>query len=169
MPSTIDRLSKLNSYWRLTLVPFLIRQKVYLDRARAYYGYAAFPSMIILVLRSFNVPLTAKFIAIAVPVFLIGSLLIGWVDRKLGLFSEEAKRHSSLNPIYTEIMDLIKEVKDDVNALRLHTILNLQEIKKKDAERAAIVKQMQESIKHIEDEVQFTKTILLNALKTPSK
>lgn len=162
-------MSNKRQYWSLTVVPFLIRQKVYLDRARNYYGYAAFPSMVLLILRSFNVPLTPRFIAIGIPAFVLGSLLLGWLDKVLGLFSEEAKRHSSLNPIYDKISAEIKDVGDDVHALHLHMTLDLQEIKKKDAERAATVKQMEHSIKHIEGEVQFTKTILLNAVKKPDR
>lgn len=47
--------------------------------------------------------------------FIIISLLIGYLDKRLGLFQAEAKRHSELNPINMEILSQVKEIKEILN------------------------------------------------------
>lgn len=109
----------------------IVRKKVYLDRSRMYSGYVQFFMMGFLFFNSFKSPLTPIFIRhpllsglAGFVLFLAGSMFIGWLDLKLGFFQEEAKRHSSLNPIYTEILQGIAEVsqQNKENAKRLDRI-----------------------------------------------
>lgn len=100
----------------------LIRYKVYWDRARMYYSYLSFPSMIIIVINSFGGFLSNMlhkypigFLIIGSIAFVVASLLIGHLDKKLGLFQAEAKRHSELNPISMEILKEVKEIKEILN------------------------------------------------------
>jgi hypothetical protein len=99
--------------------PFLIRCKVYIDRARMYYGYASFPTLVILTINSFGGAPAAYFhkhpgpsMVVGVFFFIAMSLLIGRVDKKLGLFQEENKRHSELNPMMQKIIAKLDEILD---------------------------------------------------------
>lgn len=109
----------------------IVRLKVYMDRSRMYSGYVQFFMMGWLFFNSFKSSLTPIFIRHPLIsglsgffLFIFGSMFVGWLDLKLGFFQEEAKRHSSLNPIYTEILQGIAEVnrQNKENAKRLQTI-----------------------------------------------
>lgn len=115
----------------MNFISRIVRLKVYMDRSRMYSGYVQFFMMGFLFFNSFKSPLTPIFIQhplisglAGFLLFVLGSMFLGWLDLKLGFFQEEAKRHSSLNPIYTEILQGIAEVdrQQKENAKRLETI-----------------------------------------------
>jgi hypothetical protein len=100
---------------------FFIRCKVYIDRARMYMGYIQFVLLIFMFLETLkekhfivwfkNYPVITSIVGLGF--FLLASLFIGWLDYKIGLFAEEQKRHSSLNPILTDILNRIKNIEKE--------------------------------------------------------
>jgi len=97
----------------------LIRWKIYFDRSRMYIGYIQFFLIGIVFLQSFKDKpwgnLIFKNALIAVPValllFVVLSLILGWLDTKLGLRQEELRNLSKANPIMMEILEELKEIK----------------------------------------------------------
>jgi preprotein translocase subunit SecG len=95
----------------------LIRWKIYFDRSRMYIGYIQFFLIGIVFLQSFrdkpwgevifkNVLIT---IPIALILFVILSLILGYLDSKLGFREEELRNLSKSNPI---MMEMLQELKD---------------------------------------------------------
>ena len=95
----------------------LIRWKIYFDRSRMYIGYIQFFLIGVVFLQSFKEKSWGELIfdnaIIAIPIglilFIILSLILGWLDSKLGLREEELRNLSNSNPI---IMKILKELQD---------------------------------------------------------
>ncbi len=95
----------------------LIRWKIYFDRSRMYIGYIQFFLIGIVFLQSFKDKTWGEFIfnnaVIAIPIalllFILLSLILGWLDSKLGLREEEFRNLSKSNPI---LMEMLQELKD---------------------------------------------------------
>lgn len=98
----------------------IIRWKVYFDRSRMYIGYIQFFLIGIVFLQSFEDKPWGEFIfnyaLIAIPValilFIMVSLLLGYLDSKLGLREEELRNLSNSNPVLREILDSLTEIKN---------------------------------------------------------
>jgi preprotein translocase subunit SecG len=96
----------------------LIRWKIYFDRSRMYIGYIQFFLIGIVFLQSFKEKALGELIfknaIIAIPVglilFVILSLILGWLDSKLGLREEEMRNLSKSNPIMMEMLSELKEL-----------------------------------------------------------
>ena len=101
----------------------LVRWKVYIDRARMYIGYINFFMIGIVFLKSIEDEPIGKLVfenaywslPILILVFLIFSLILGYVDSKLGLREEEMRNASSSNPILMEILDKVNRLEESVN------------------------------------------------------
>lgn len=118
------------------LVPALTRLKVYYDRTRQYIGAIQFliNMAVLLILAK---PYLPHFLYKNPQVtMIVGCILfaplcifIGWLDLKLGFFQEEARRHSSLNPIYRQILDELADIKKKVDhATPTDQIINISTI-----------------------------------------
>lgn len=96
----------------------LIRWKIYIDRARMYIGYINFFMIGIVFLRSFKDTSWGNYIfdnyyftfPVLIVSFLIFSLIIGFIDTKLGFREEELRNASSSNPVMMEILKNVKEL-----------------------------------------------------------
>jgi hypothetical protein len=94
----------------------IIRWKIYFDRSRMYIGYIQFFLIGIVFLQSFKDRpwgvVIFKYALISIPaaliLFLIFSLILGYLDTKLGLREEELRNLSKSNPI---MMDMLNELK----------------------------------------------------------
>lgn len=103
----------------------LIRWKIYFDRSRMYIGYIQFFLIGIVFLQSFKDERWGDFIfryaVIAIPVVLILfvflSLLLGYLDTKLGFREEELRNLSKSNPVMVEMLDSLKEIKAQLKSL----------------------------------------------------
>ena len=103
----------------------LIRWKIYFDRSRMYIGYIQFFLIGIVFLQSFKDQRWGDFIfryaVIAIPVVLILfvclSLLLGYLDTKLGFREEELRNLSKSNPVMVEMLDSLKEIKAQLKSL----------------------------------------------------
>lgn len=87
---------------------------MYLDRARMYYTYAQVVTLGILCLKSFGVPIKSIYVILGVPALVLVSVVLGWLDYKIGFFQEEAKRHATLNPINMETLQRIKDIQGEL-------------------------------------------------------
>ncbi|MBV6646836.1 MAG: hypothetical protein KI790_15365 [Cyclobacteriaceae bacterium] len=104
----------------------LIRWKVYVDRARMYIGYVQFLMIGFVFLRSFEDHpygrLIFDYLFISVPVlfilFILFSLILGYIDSKLGFREEELRNYSASNPILREIQEDIKLLRKELKALK---------------------------------------------------
>ncbi len=103
----------------------LIRWKVYFDRSRMYIGYIQFFLIGVVFLQSFKDRPWGEFIfryaVIAVPIaiflFVLLSLILGFLDSKLGFREEEMRNMSKSNPVMMEIAESIREIKEKLNSI----------------------------------------------------
>lgn len=80
-----------------------------------YYSYVQLFAIVIMILKSMNIPIKIIYVIIGIPFFILFSILLGWIDCKIGLFQEEAKRNSILNPINKEILDKLESIEKKIN------------------------------------------------------
>jgi hypothetical protein len=112
----------------------LIRWKIYFDRSRMYIGYIQFFLIGIVFLQSFKDQSWGEFIfryaIIAIPIVLILfvflSLLLGYLDTKLGFREEELRNLSKSNPVMVEMLDSLKEIKEKLKSLESDGRINPQ-------------------------------------------
>ena len=102
-----------------------IRWKVYIDRSKMYIGYIQFLLIIFVFIKSLgDNPLTEfvfKSPFIAVPLILLAfiffSLVLGYLDSRLGFREEEIRNHSKSNPVLMEIQQSLNELNEKVTRL----------------------------------------------------
>ncbi|MFT5294800.1 MAG: hypothetical protein ACI9YH_000810 [Colwellia sp.] len=100
----------------------LIRWKVYIDRSKMYMGYIQFLLIIFVTIESLGDNPIKEFVftspMIALPIilvlFILFSLVIGYLDSKLGFREEEIRNHSKSNPVLMEIQKSLNELNDKV-------------------------------------------------------
>ena len=103
----------------------LIRWKIYFDRSRMYIGYIQFFLIGIVFLQSFREEewgaLLFEYAVISIPVvlilFVVVSLLLGYLDTKLGFREEELRNLSNSNPVMMEMLVSLKEIKEKLKLL----------------------------------------------------
>lgn len=96
----------------------LIRWKIYFDRSRMYIGYIQFFLIGIVFLQSFKDKSWGVAIydhaLIAIPIalilFLVLSMILGWLDTRLGFRQEELRNLSKSNPVMMEMLEELKEI-----------------------------------------------------------
>ena len=87
-----------------------------------YIGYVQFLLIIFVFIKSlgdnpvtefvFNSPMIA--VPIILVIFVIASLLLGYLDSRLGFREEEIRNHSKSNPVLMEIQKSLNELNDKV-------------------------------------------------------
>jgi hypothetical protein len=110
-----------------------IRWKIYFDRSRMYIGYIQFFLIGYVFLKDFKSGqlggLIFKYAIISIPIglilFVFLSLLLGYIDTKLGFRQEELRNLSKSNPVMVEMLDSLKEIKEKVNSLDEKIIKNV--------------------------------------------
>ena len=101
----------------------LIRWKIYFDRSRMYIGYIQFFLIGVVFLQSFKDKAWGELIfknaIIAIPIalilFVLLSLILGWLDSRLGLREEEMRNLSKANPIMMEMLRELKELNQKID------------------------------------------------------
>lgn len=101
----------------------MIRWKVYFDRSRMYIGYLQFLLIIFVFIKSFDNNLFIDYVfkhsLVTLPVvlllFILLSLVIGYIDSKLGLREEELRNFSKSNPVLMDIQKSLKELRDQID------------------------------------------------------
>ena len=102
-----------------------IRWKIYFDRSRMYIGYIQFFLIAYVFLKDFKGGhlggLIFKYAIISIPIalilFVFLSLLLGYLDTKLGFREEELRNLSKSNPMMVEMLDSLKEIKEKISLL----------------------------------------------------
>jgi hypothetical protein len=103
----------------------LIRWKVYFDRSRMYIGYIQFFLIGVVFLQSYkNEPwgeMIFQYALITIPIglvlFILISLILGFLDSKLGLREEEMRNLSRSNPVMMELLQQMKELNAKIERL----------------------------------------------------
>lgn len=106
--------------------PSLIRWKIYFDRSRMYIGYIQFFLIGIVFIQSFRDrpwgEIIFKYAIVTIPLlfilFVFLSLLLGYIDSKLGFREEEMRNLSKSNPIMMEILESINEIKQELKEMK---------------------------------------------------
>ncbi len=103
----------------------LIRWKVYIDRSKMYIGYVQFLLIIFVFIKSlgdnpvtnfvFNSPLIA--VPIILIIFVLASLVLGYLDSRLGFREEEIRNHSRSNPVLMDIQKSLAELNEKVSRI----------------------------------------------------
>lgn len=92
------------------MIKRLARFKAYTDRARWYSSTAQF---ILIILYTATSPiqfrLRLKMLALVI-IVMIGLIVIGYVDRKIGFIKEEQRFYSYENPMTMEIIEKLNKV-----------------------------------------------------------
>ncbi|WPP51461.1 hypothetical protein [Catalinimonas niigatensis] len=104
----------------------LIRWKVYIDRARMYIGYLQFFMIGFVFFESFREESIGELIFnhlyLSIPIlflaFIFLSLIIGYIDSKMGFREEELRNSSYSNPMFREIYENLQEVKMELQQLK---------------------------------------------------
>lgn len=104
----------------------LIRWKVYIDRARMYIGYINFFMIGFVFLKSYKDTSWGAYffdhLVFTLPLllitFFICSLILGYIDSKMGLREEEMRNSSASNPVLMEILQTVKKLKKDQDTLQ---------------------------------------------------
>lgn len=104
----------------------LVRWKVYIDRARMYIGYLQFFMIGFVFFESFREEKIGELIFshlyLSIPVlfllFIFLSLIIGYIDSKMGFREEELRNSSYSNPMFREIYQNLQEVKAELKLLK---------------------------------------------------
>jgi hypothetical protein len=99
-----------------------IRWKIHIDRSRMYLGYIQFFMIGIVFFEAFKDKpfgiIIYKYAFISIPVlflaFIFFSILLGYLESKLGLKEEEQKKLTTSNPVMMELMNDIKEIKNEL-------------------------------------------------------
>ncbi len=107
----------------------LIRWKVYIDRSKMYIGYIQFLLIIFVFIKSLGANTLTEFVFsnpfLSVPiillVFVFCSLVLGYLDSKLGFREEEIRNHSKSNPVLMEIQQSLVELKKKVEKIEEST------------------------------------------------
>jgi amino acid permease len=105
-----------------------IRWKVYFDRSRMYIGYIQFFLIGIVFLQSFKDrpfgELIFKYAIISIPIafilFILLSLVLGYLDSKLGFREEEMRNLSKSNPVMMEMLNQLKEINRKIELLEMN-------------------------------------------------
>ena len=103
----------------------LIRWKVYIDRSKMYIGYVQFLLIIFVFIKSLGDNSLTEFVftspLIAVPIilviFVMVSLVIGYLDSRLGFREEEIRNHSKSNPVLMDIQKSLSELNDKIERM----------------------------------------------------
>jgi len=103
----------------------LIRWKVYIDRSKMYIGYVQFLLIIFVFIKSLGDNPITEFVftspLIAVPIilviFVLASLVIGYLDSRLGFREEEIRNHSKSNPVLMDIQKSLADLNDKVSRM----------------------------------------------------
>lgn len=103
----------------------LIRWKVYIDRSKMYIGYIQFLLIIFVFINSLESNPVSQFVVdrplIAVPLilvlFVVCSLILGYLDSKLGFREEEIRNHAHSNPVLRKIQLSIDELNVKVDKI----------------------------------------------------
>jgi hypothetical protein len=103
----------------------LIRWKIYFDRSRMYIGYIQFFLIGIVFLQSFKDEpwgeLLYRYAYVSIPLilalFIVLSLVLGYLDTRLGFREEELRNVSRSNPVMMEMLVSLKEIRDKLEAL----------------------------------------------------
>ena len=106
-----------------------IRWKVYIDRSKMYIGYVQFLLIIFVFIKSLGENPVTEFVfnspVIAVPIilviFVVASLLLGYLDSRLGFREEEIRNHSKSNPVLMDIQKSLAELNDKVAKMEQNT------------------------------------------------
>jgi hypothetical protein len=96
----------------------LIRWKIYVDRARMYAGYIQFFMLIAVFINTLGDNTYGKYLVrysfISIPLLLVVfiglSLVLGYIDSRLGIRSEEQRNISASNPVQMEILQILREL-----------------------------------------------------------
>jgi hypothetical protein len=99
-----------------------IRWKIYIDRARMYIGYFQFLMLVVIFINAIEDNTFGKYLveysAISIPLLFVlligGSLLLGYLDSRLGIRSEEMRNLSYHNPVQREMLETLKEIKAEL-------------------------------------------------------
>ena len=102
-----------------------IRWKVYLDRSKMYIGYINLLMMVTIFIKAIQKTSVGTFLIdhaiYTVPIlfvlFIVCALVLGYLDSKLGIRSEELRNASANNPVQMEILKTLKEIRE-------HQLLN---------------------------------------------
>lgn len=97
----------------------LIRWKIYFDRARMYIGYFQFLMLVVIFINSIKNNSLGRYLVeyslISIPLLFIffigGSLLLGYLDSRLGIRSEEMRNLSYHNPVQREMLEILQDMK----------------------------------------------------------
>jgi len=88
----------------------LARFKIYIDRARWYYVLVQFFLILLIYFNSMGLNLDWWHYLIVISVAFSGMVVVGFIDRRIGLIKEEQRFYSIQNPVLVDIVKRLKSL-----------------------------------------------------------
>ena len=86
------------------MIKRLARYKIYVDRARWYMVFVQFIMIVIIFLQSNGINLHWSLYPVVALIILFTMVIIGYIDRKMGMIKEEQRFYSTEDPVIQEIL-----------------------------------------------------------------
>ena len=90
------------------LLSRFVRYKIYFDRSKVYVGYLQFFMLVFITLKQMDTTLPIWMYIAGFVLFCVVSVVVGYIDTKLGIRAEEQKNYSEQNPTLMEILEILK-------------------------------------------------------------
>ena len=101
---------------------WLMRQKVYASRSMSYISLLNTAILVYLAIITFNkshdITVSGWYAIPIIIILTIGTLLVGWLEVKMGFFGAEQKVTADTNPRIVEIIDKLDNIQKDVDELK---------------------------------------------------
>ena len=96
----------------------IVAIKIYFDRARVYIGYWNTFMIVVLLVNALEWEVSIAEYIILFAIFFILSIFIGWLDTRLKIRKYEFENQGNENPILSETLKIVKELRDENNKLK---------------------------------------------------
>ena len=92
----------------------LIKYKIYYDRARMYVNMLQSLMIVTMFLEITGLHIRPAWYIPLFIIFILAAMFVGYLDTKLGFRSEEMRNNTNHNPIQKEMLDSIRQIKEEL-------------------------------------------------------
>ena len=96
------------------MIKRLARFKIYIDRARWYYVLVQFFLILLIYFNSMDFNLDWWHYLIVILVAFSGMVIVGFIDRRIGLIKEEQRFYAIENPVLADIVRRLKTLEREI-------------------------------------------------------
>ena len=93
------------------MISMIARFKIYVDRARWYIVLVQFFMILLIYIDTKSIELVWWHYPIIVSITILAFILMGFIDKRIGLIKEEQRFYSTQNPVLQEILKEVRKEK----------------------------------------------------------